>query len=259
MSSSRVLTSFAAFVALPLTLTAQVPNAVPNDHRNRAGRMVDGVLHVELEAVLTDWRPRGADGPVLRAAAFAEVGGAPLVPGPMIRVPARTPVRVTFTNRMDVPFRVAGLGDRAGPPTADAQPGQPDFIQATTLQLEPGQTREVRFTAGDPMTSFYTGRVLDPSGAVDGAVFDGVFIVDPSGVPIDSTERIFMISGSGAEGAAPSIKLFMNGLSWPHTERLEYGVGETVRWRIINLSGADHPMHLHGDGVRWQRSSLGGD
>ena len=37
----------------------------------------------------------------------------------------------------------------------------------------------------------------------------------------------------------------INGLSWPHTERLSYTVGDTVRWRLINTS-ADPPMHLHG-------------
>jgi FtsP/CotA-like multicopper oxidase with cupredoxin domain len=40
--------------------------------------------------------------------------------------------------------------------------------------------------------------------------------------------------------------LGINGLSWPHTERLTYHLGETVRWRVINASVAAHPMHLHG-------------
>ena len=81
MSSSRVLILFAALAALPLTLAGQVFNAIPNDHRSSAGRMADGVLHVELEAVLTEWRPRCVDGPVLRAAAVAEA--------PVMRFPRR--------------------------------------------------------------------------------------------------------------------------------------------------------------------------
>ena len=36
------------------------------------------------------------------------------------------------------------------------------------------------------------------------------------------------------------------GCSWPATERLTYSVGESVRWRILNLSTQLHPMHLHG-------------
>jgi FtsP/CotA-like multicopper oxidase with cupredoxin domain len=38
----------------------------------------------------------------------------------------------------------------------------------------------------------------------------------------------------------------INGLSWPHTERLSYTVGDTVRWRWVNPSDSPHPMHLHG-------------
>ncbi|MBC7897924.1 MAG: multicopper oxidase domain-containing protein, partial [Cytophagaceae bacterium] len=34
--------------------------------------------------------------------------------------------------------------------------------------------------------------------------------------------------------------------SWPHTERLEATVGDTVVWRVLNGSPAVHPMHLHG-------------
>jgi FtsP/CotA-like multicopper oxidase with cupredoxin domain len=38
----------------------------------------------------------------------------------------------------------------------------------------------------------------------------------------------------------------MNGRSWPHTERLNYQVGDTARMRVINAGAAVHPMHLHG-------------
>lgn len=45
-------------------------------------------------------------------------------------------------------------------------------------------------------------------------------------------------------------ELAINALSWPHTERLEYPVGEEIRWRWINGSGFEHPMHLHGSHFR---------
>jgi FtsP/CotA-like multicopper oxidase with cupredoxin domain len=41
-------------------------------------------------------------------------------------------------------------------------------------------------------------------------------------------------------------ELAINGLAWPHTERLEYPVGGTIRWRWLNGSYLPHPMHLHG-------------
>ncbi len=42
------------------------------------------------------------------------------------------------------------------------------------------------------------------------------------------------------------LNLSLNGLEWPCTELLHYAEGETVRWRVINISGDHHPMHLHG-------------
>ncbi|MGH8490988.1 MAG: multicopper oxidase domain-containing protein [Gammaproteobacteria bacterium] len=44
----------------------------------------------------------------------------------------------------------------------------------------------------------------------------------------------------------PRFTFLINGLSWPHTERLTYSVGQQVRWRVINLSTQPHPMQLHG-------------
>ena len=41
-------------------------------------------------------------------------------------------------------------------------------------------------------------------------------------------------------------RLLINGKSWPHTERLTYDVGETVRLRVLNVGAAVHTMHLHG-------------
>jgi FtsP/CotA-like multicopper oxidase with cupredoxin domain len=38
----------------------------------------------------------------------------------------------------------------------------------------------------------------------------------------------------------------INGQSWPHTERLTYAVGDSVRWHVINASDELHMMHLHG-------------
>ena len=38
----------------------------------------------------------------------------------------------------------------------------------------------------------------------------------------------------------------INGLSWPHTERIDLTQGDSAHWRVINLTEVDHPMHLHG-------------
>jgi len=38
----------------------------------------------------------------------------------------------------------------------------------------------------------------------------------------------------------------INGKMFPYTESFTYDVGDSVRWRVINASDREHPMHLHG-------------
>ena len=48
-------------------------------------------------------------------------------------------------------------------------------------------------------------------------------------------------------GTGPPPVMAINGRSWPHTERLNATVGDTLRWRLINISPQFHPdLHLHG-------------
>jgi len=73
-----------AFVACG---TVERPAIVPNDNRAAAGSVAGGRVTVALEARLARWRPAADSGPALEVAAFGEVGRAPSVPGPLIRVP----------------------------------------------------------------------------------------------------------------------------------------------------------------------------
>lgn len=40
--------------------------------------------------------------------------------------------------------------------------------------------------------------------------------------------------------------MVVNDRYWPDTERLQYAVGDTVTWRVINAATIVHQMHLHG-------------
>lgn len=77
--------------------------------------------------------------------------------------------------------------------------------------------------------------------------------MDPAGETPEPGERIFVITMLDVfpdpAKSPPGPDLFkpvINGLSWPHTERLHYAPGRSVRWRWINGSQSEHPMHLHG-------------
>jgi FtsP/CotA-like multicopper oxidase with cupredoxin domain len=250
----------------PVVLRAQqaVPTALPNDNRATAGRMVGGELRVELEAVEAQWFPRGPEGPRVVTPAFAEVGGEPSVPGPLLRVAAGTPVRVRIRNTLRTPIVVRGLLDRVTMIPPRPPPGFPVFIPAfafgDSLVIAAGAVGETHFTPTGEVTSFYFGRVLPPAGgapavpimvpggsAVEGA-FMGALVIDPPGSAPPPAERVLMITrwSTSVETDATSWKIMLNGASWPFTERFEYAEGDTVRWRVINASLLNHPMHLHG-------------
>ncbi len=237
-----------------------LPRAEPNDQRIPAGRMVDGELRIELLAVETEWYPRGPDGPRVVTPAFAEVGGPPQVPGPLVRASAGTPVHVTIRNTLNRPIAVRGLLDRASMPSVTAPPAGslPAFAFSEPVVIPPGESRETRFTPTEEVSSFYYAQRLPPDAGGDAArpfndlaegAFMGALVIDSAGSSPPPDERVLMITRWGSMDDPDmriSWKMMLNGLSWPYTERLEYTVGDTVRWRVINASLAAHPMHLHG-------------
>lgn len=218
------------------------PPATTNDNRSRAGVDVSGTMTAELEAKLTTWYPEGPNGPGLVVAAFAESGKAPAVPAPLLRVTVGTELRITLRNSLAAALLVRGLHAHDG--------SAPDSID-----LQPGEAREVRFRATAAGTYFYWGRTENDRadlGYGDDSQLIGAFVVDPAGTPVPP-DRVLLIGlwvdqrdTVKTPGHHPLETITVNGLSWPHTERLTYSVGDSVRWRVINASVAPHPMHLHG-------------
>jgi len=207
-----------------------------NSNRRPAGRLRDGVLRLRLEVRAGILHPQADDGPGIEVQAFGEAGGPLQVPGPLVRVPAGTIVHASVRNTLpDSTLVVHGLHTRSGAATDD------------TIQVAPGATREVRFTAGTPGTYYYWGTTTR-SGMADDRWVDsqlsGAFIVDSAGASRPSTERVFVI-GVWLRPTGDEL-MVINGKSWPDTERLGYTQGDTVRWRWVNASASSHPMHLHG-------------
>ena len=212
-----------------------------NDNRQPAGRLEHGVLSLALEVRAGALRPEEDGGIGVPALAFAEVGRPLQVPGPLIRVAQGTEVRVSIRNPLDSTLTVYGLAARPMPSDSG-------------IVLGPGETREVRFRAATPGTYFYFA-VLNHGGLLDRLWLDsqltGALVVDPPGAPTD--DRIFVLGiwshpfeDSMGVPRALEEHMVINGKAWPYTERLTYPRGSTVRWRVINPTGAAHPMHLHG-------------
>lgn len=227
---------------------------VTNDNRHPAGRLANGTLTLALRAGTGGWQPEGPEGPTLEVEALGEVGRPLAIPAPLLRVAHETAIHATIRNDLDAVLRVHGLCSRAA--------GTCDPIEVPV-----GGTREARFTADRVGTYYYwattTGMPLGMRASTD-TQLSGAFIVDPAGVVVDP-DRIFVITewsnltraqladlaraddiGLAFETLKPRLGLLLNGSSWPATERVTYRVGDLVRWRVINLTTQNHPMHLHG-------------
>ena len=242
MTFSRALV---ALVVPPALLLAGArprvdPTITTNDNRQSAGTLRNGVLTLGLEATVGIWQPEGEGGAGLRVFAFRADRDAPQVPGPLIRVPAGTELSITVRNSLDRPLLVRGLHPHDGQRT-------------DSLMLAAGEAREVRFRASTPGTHYYWGRTgIGPTalGIGEDSQLLGAFVVDSPGVSLPD-ERILVITRwadtmDRQPSGEPRRTFVVNGLSWPHSERLTYRVGDSVRWRVLNLSVLPHPMHLHG-------------
>jgi len=222
------------------------PVALANDNRTPAGAIRNGTLNLHLEMVEAVWYPDQESGRSFPIYAFAEKGKPPQIPGPLVRVPLGTNVRMEVRNALPVAMFLRGLGS-SGP-----------------VSVAPGAVANIRFTAGAAGSYFYSARscamslhdlgtlpVTEDLPMGEGpfgieSQLDGGLIVDsPGSKPED---RVFMITTWMAGVITPPFReiLAINGKSWPHTERLSYQTGEAARWRVLNASLSDHAMHLHG-------------
>lgn len=216
-----------------------------NDNQKPAGEFRKGVYYINLEVREGYWYPDSKERVPLKIKAFAEAGKPLQVPGPLIRVPEGTEIRLSIRNDIKGPLKLFGFTHRLY---------RPDNYKESAV-INEGKTQEVSFNAGEPGTFFYTAKdradTLTPATVATpflNSQLYGAFIIDPVNEKINLKERIFMIGMCGVNSSNNNIltKYVINGLSWPHTERLSYRVGEKVDWRVINASVLGHPMHLHG-------------
>jgi FtsP/CotA-like multicopper oxidase with cupredoxin domain len=229
--------------ALALAQVLATDEIVANQNLTPAGKLENGALNVQLEVRSGAWRPEAEDGPQLFVQAFGEAGRAAQIPGPMLRMPEGTTVHVAVTNKLKMKTTVYGLNTRPG----DAMAG---------VEIPAGENREFTFAAGAPGTYYYWARTTEPLKVGSRTIvqplradahLNGAFIVDPAGPA--AADRVFVINTTfvAADVIHPSFEVVsINGKSYPYTEPLEYTAGDNIRWRVINASVSEHPMHLHG-------------
>jgi len=255
MLTAVLLLAMIAGTAQPPATSPATPRVVPNDNRAASGTRNGDTLTLRLVARLAEWHPDGDSLPGIVVETFAEAGGPPRVPGPLVRVRHGTVVAAEVRNTLGDTLRLFGLHAR---PVAGV-------LDTTPLVIAPGAVGAARFALDAPGTYLYWGsttrRPISFRTGVD-AQLSGAIVVDSARARGD--DRVFVISGMSdtvhrAGLRRTRILVAINGRSWPNTERLDATVGDAVRWRVINASADVHPMHLHGfyfrvtsrgDGVR---------
>ena len=251
----RALAPFLALLVVFATIGARglgtdVADVTSNDQRQIAGVLQDGDYSLALELRRMTWRPNAPSELDVDVSAFAEVGRPTTVPGPLIRVPAGTRLRISIRNRLAERATVHGLHEHDGP--------------RDSVSFAPGESRELRFVVRRVGTFAYFARTTAAPtllGRRDDSQLAAAFIVDPAGTDprvANARERLLVITAwddslrNPASPYGPRQVYAINGQSWPFTERLTYDQGDSIRWRVLNLSQHGHPMHLHGTYFRVQ-------
>jgi FtsP/CotA-like multicopper oxidase with cupredoxin domain len=222
---------------------AEPERAAINRNVRPAGTLRDGVLTLRLDARHARWHPEAEEGLGVDVHAFGEAGRPAEIPGPLIRVPVGTEVRLVVRNALDSTLVLHGLHAR---PVAAGD----------TVQVAPGAARMVTFVLREVGTFLYWGRTGTDSSvtAREGAdsQLTGAIVVDSAGA-VPGRDRVLVVGVWARLPVDPRARalpwgqaLVLNGKAWPHTERLTFDVGDTVRWRVVNASPRAHPMHLHG-------------
>jgi FtsP/CotA-like multicopper oxidase with cupredoxin domain len=238
ITATGLLAGHRATSARPVA-TSRLPVVEANDNRKVSGTLRDGVLTVHMVVDSACWFPGVDNGPHVDLIAWHEAGRLPQVPGPLIRVPVGTIIDATITNSLkDSAIYIWGLTTRPATNT-------------DSVMIRPGESHTFRYEAGAPGTYVYRAAIgswnTDKFGEQD--QLTGAIVIDSANARTD--DRIFMINlwsgymrpGDTTSGANA---LAINGKSWPYTERITSTVGDTMRWRVINGSDRNHPMHLHG-------------
>ncbi|HZH39526.1 MAG TPA: multicopper oxidase domain-containing protein [Gemmatimonadales bacterium] len=257
---SAILVGLVAAPRLALTYPMRTLDHDPVVHPNRnlesAGTLHRGVLAVTLVAQRSLWRFSSSK-PPQAVATFSERGGEPLMPGPLLRVPIGTELRLTLQNALPVPLTFV---------VPAALSGGPDRLDAMdSVVVAPGSTGLLTARATVAGNYIYRGKLPDGPTKVSqmAGVLAGAIVVDTAGAPAPPRDRVLVIlatedSASAAcddsiTGSRPLAEcsdrhfiFTLNGEAWPNTERMHATAGDTLRWRVINASFVVHPMHLHG-------------
>jgi manganese oxidase len=232
-----------------------LPNAAPNPNVVRAGVLHDGILTVTLEAKESTWRLNGPKRAPMTIAAFSEPGKAPLIPGPLVRAPLGTEIRLSVRNSLQTPITFFV------PSAVRGEPEQPRAMDS--IVVAPGAVGELNERATTAGNYVYRATTADRANRLLGVagLLAGALVIDTTGASVTPRDRVLVIMETPdsllvtcADTASVNplgcpIGRFIftiNGRSWPNIDPVRATVGDSLHWRVLNASSDVHPMHLHG-------------
>ena len=259
MQSALSLVGIVAVTSIGSTAVhgrAVAPVVQANSNTRTGGVLHDGVLSVTLEAKMSLWHLNGPERRAMTIAAFAEPGKPPLMPGPLLRAPAGTEIRLTLRNALPQPLKFFAPASIHG---------GPDRISAMdSVVVPPGATGTLITRAEVPGNYVYRATTPDRASRairISGLLAGGI-VVDTARALTPAHDRVLVImetpdsAGIACADTASGNPLLtcqagrliftINGRSWPSTTRIPAMVGDSLHWRVLNASFDAHPMHLHG-------------
>ncbi len=186
-------------------------------------------------ALRARWHPGADDGPSLTVPAFAPEGGGPTIPGPLLRLRPGARVRLVVRNTLADTLVLC-------------TPMRMRCVERDTMRIAPGASGTADFVAAGATTSLYRAHYLRGGKIVrggDAQEMMGAILVD-SAETGEARERLMVINSWGDPTDEARFVQMINGRTWPHTERFDLSVGDSIRWRLLNAGDTEHPMHLHG-------------
>jgi hypothetical protein len=89
-----------------------LPRVATHNNTVPTGVFQNGAFYLNLEIVKGEWYPEAEDGPHVAVYAFAEAGKAPSIPGPLIRVPESSQIKLRPSSARQVTWIQPAPGER---------------------------------------------------------------------------------------------------------------------------------------------------
>ena len=175
-----------ALLAGGISPSREPPTVQPNPNTHRAGVLHGAVLSLALEAKQARWQPDGPGRPAMTVAAFAEAGKPPLMPGPLVRAPQGTEIRLSMRNSLPTPLTFF---------VPVAVRGVPSMVAEDSVVVAPGAVGQLTTRAAVPGNYVY--RAVSPSASDKqtriAGILAGAIIIDTAGPAVATRDRVFVI------------------------------------------------------------------